>query len=280
MKDNPTFSLIMATLGRDKEIVAFCKSLASQSYKNYDLIIVDQNDDDRVIPIVEEFKTQFPITHIRSSQKGLSHNRNIGLQYAHGDIIAFPDDDCEYKNDTLKNVLDYLHQYDFVSFSLTNDVEDRFKFYNKTHSFEINPKTFYYAGPSYVLFINKDALSNFKFDEKLGCGTEFGAGEESDMVLFMLSKNKKGFFSCENRIYHPYKDPSKYKQRAYLYALGYGALYKKAVFVYHFHSLFLQFLKMLLKNILAIIVIPDKTYRLKIFWKKIEGFIQYKREII
>ncbi len=35
------FSLILATLGRDKEVTNFLESLKNQSYKNFELIVVD-----------------------------------------------------------------------------------------------------------------------------------------------------------------------------------------------------------------------------------------------
>ena len=45
-------SLVMATLGRVREIEDFVQSLTSQTYKDYELIIVDQNPDDRLIPVI------------------------------------------------------------------------------------------------------------------------------------------------------------------------------------------------------------------------------------
>ena len=276
MSDNLKFSLIMATLGRDKEIAAFCKSLAAQTYKNYELIIVDQNDDERLIPIIEAYETKFSINHIRSLQKGLSHNRNIGLQYALGDIIAFPDDDCEYKSDTLEKALEYLKSYDFVSFCRSNNIDDKSKSYPNNHSFLIIPRKFFYAGPSYTLFMRKYALENFKFDEQMGCGAYYGSGEESDMVLYMLSKNKRGYFSCENRIYHPYKNPSDDYDRLFSYALGFGALYKKAVTSYRFKFLYFQFLKFLTINILSILLGRKRKENKMALYGKIKGFISYK----
>ena len=41
------FSLILASKGRDIELVRFFENLILQTYKNYELIIIDQNQDDR-----------------------------------------------------------------------------------------------------------------------------------------------------------------------------------------------------------------------------------------
>jgi cellulose synthase/poly-beta-1,6-N-acetylglucosamine synthase-like glycosyltransferase len=48
-----TFSLIVATLGRTRELENLFKSLASQAYPNLECIIVDQNPDRRVKEIVD-----------------------------------------------------------------------------------------------------------------------------------------------------------------------------------------------------------------------------------
>ena len=40
------FSLVMATLGRSEEIKIFLDSLSDQDYKNFEIIIVNDNDRD------------------------------------------------------------------------------------------------------------------------------------------------------------------------------------------------------------------------------------------
>ena len=103
------FSLILATLGRDIEVEKFVLALMEQSYKEYELIIIDQNDDDRIKNIYRKYKNDLKIIYLHINQKGLSHARNIGLAYATGDIIAFPDDDCWYDSRLLERVRDYLN---------------------------------------------------------------------------------------------------------------------------------------------------------------------------
>ena len=74
------FSLVMATLGRSEEIKIFLDSLSAQDYKNFELIIVDQNERDILRDIVDEYKQKFYINHIRIREKGLSLARNIGIK--------------------------------------------------------------------------------------------------------------------------------------------------------------------------------------------------------
>lgn len=270
----------MATLGRDKEIVAFCKSLASQSQKNYELIIVDQNDDDRVIPIVEEFKTQFPITHIRSSQKGLSHNRNIGLQYAHGDIIAFPDDDCEYKTDTLEFVYKNLCFYDFVTVNSEDVQNPSLPKFSCEKEMKISVQNFFKVGISYGIFVKAEFLNGFSFDEELGVGARYGAGEDSDLILYLLAKKLNGFYFGTYFVLHPYKPlDNEDTRRAFSYALGCGAIYKKSISAYHNCEHLKVFFILLLKNCVGLLISHKRKYHFVSLKGKIKGFISYSKGV-
>ena len=89
------FSLILATVDRVLELGRFLDSLQDQIGVDYELIVVDQNQDDRLEALLESFRGTVELRHLHCA-KGLSKARNVGLAVASGDIIAFPDDDCVY----------------------------------------------------------------------------------------------------------------------------------------------------------------------------------------
>src|SRR5690349_10889036 len=98
-----TISLLLATVGRTAELENFLLHLDAQTYRCFELIVIDQNPDDRLVAILSEYGQRFPIRHCRSG-RGLSRARNVGLPAATGDVIAFPDDDCWYPPDLLQQV--------------------------------------------------------------------------------------------------------------------------------------------------------------------------------
>ncbi|MDD1632118.1 MAG: glycosyltransferase family 2 protein, partial [Methylococcaceae bacterium] len=98
-------SLVLATLGRDKELVDFLQSLLNQTYKNFELIIIDQNRDGKIDAIVELFKDCFDMKHVKVDFTGNARARDYGIGLVKGRIIAFPDDDCAYDKDVLKKVV-------------------------------------------------------------------------------------------------------------------------------------------------------------------------------
>src|SRR5579871_590427 len=97
------FSLIMATLGRVEQPEVFLSSLQRQTWRDFEVVLVDQNPDARLAPLAERYSRCFPLIHL-GSRPGLSRARNAALPYASGDIIGFPDDDCWYPPDLLERL--------------------------------------------------------------------------------------------------------------------------------------------------------------------------------
>ena len=75
----PRFSLIVATITRTHELKRLLESLTRQEFSDYEVILVDQNHDDRLQDVIEEFFGRVPVLRI-SSPKGVSRARNKGLQ--------------------------------------------------------------------------------------------------------------------------------------------------------------------------------------------------------
>lgn len=97
------FSLICGTAGRITELEFMLRSLASQTAKDYELILVDQNVDERAARVIETLPDEMSIRRL-TARPGLIAALNIGLLQAKGDILGFPDDDCWYSPDFLASL--------------------------------------------------------------------------------------------------------------------------------------------------------------------------------
>lgn len=106
----------MPTINVTTELDLFLKSLKAQTYKNFELIVVDQNEGYDVFEIVKNYEEDFKIKYVRSDEKGLSLNRNRGLVLMEGEIAGFPDDDCEYQPDTLEKVISFFKRKKIIKF--------------------------------------------------------------------------------------------------------------------------------------------------------------------
>lgn len=91
-------SAIITTHNRNPRIVlSAVKSVLNQTYKNLEIIVVDDSTDD--YPLRENVETEIRklskrIVFLKHSEcKGACAARNTGLAFAHGDFVAFLDDD-------------------------------------------------------------------------------------------------------------------------------------------------------------------------------------------
>jgi len=222
------FSLIMATYGRSKEIENFLISIKNQTYKNFELILIDQNEDDKAYRVIKEFLNDFKIIYFKVNFKGLSKARNYGINYISGDIIAFPDDDCEYPNNLLENVKNFFENNNFEILSgMAIDRSTNKETLNRWLKFSsiINSINILRTITAPCLFIKNKNKSDIYFDENFGVGSNFPSSEEMDLIFRLLKKGYKGYFERKIFIYHPYKEDS--KERAYYYGIGMGAFFRK-----------------------------------------------------
>lgn len=237
MIDSIKISLIMATLNRKLEVKRMLMSLSKQTYKDFEVIIVDQNKENFLDGVIREFSS-LDIKHIRIDKKGLSLARNIGLNYIDGDIVGFPDDDCQYKENTLNEVVKFFNEYNNVE-AVTGNIIRNIDTNPGNEVVFVNKYSIWKRGISFTMFFRKNVIERVgKFDEILGVGsgTPYGSGEETDYMLRAIEM--KIPFCNTNRIlvYHPeeqWKNDT-FPQKVYSYAKGriyvlkkhnYGSLY-------------------------------------------------------
>lgn len=86
-------------------------SVINQTYRNLEIIIVDNGSTDGSGEICDEYKTDPRVTVIHQKNLGLSGARNTGMNMATGSIISFLDSDDAFHPEmiqrTVKTILDY-----------------------------------------------------------------------------------------------------------------------------------------------------------------------------
>lgn len=227
------FSLIMPTIGRVRETERFLQSLVAQKRDDVEVIVVDQNADDRIVPLVAEYGRHFPILHLRETQCGLSHARNIALPKAHGEIVGFPDDDCVYPDGLLGRVAEFFdatpHWAGVVGrvYDLQEDA-NAFEPCGGDRSQEVDYGKAYKDSVSCALFFRGPVAARFRFDEQIGAGagTPWDGGEETDFVFQCLDAGYRFYYDATLIVRHPnpYKKNNFRKQvhREYTHGVGKG----------------------------------------------------------
>lgn len=275
-------SLIMATYGRYDEIKEFLNSLLNQSYKNYELIIVDQNDKISLEPIIKEYSGRIDIKYL-TSEKGLSRARNVGLNYVTGDIVGFPDDDCVYSPETLnrvykefsRNEIDGIVGQTVPTFS-NKLISSESKKAGEGNLKQLNIYNVWFHGISYTIFLSKGAIEKIGiFDEQLGVGsgTRYGSGEETDYLIRGIKLGLKIFYDKELEIKHPEINMSdrNIHKKAYSYSIGRMYVLRK----HRYNKIFI--LANIIYPILKLICNVFSRHKVRYFWYQFLGRIENVR---
>ncbi|MFZ0888493.1 MAG: glycosyltransferase, partial [Candidatus Binataceae bacterium] len=87
----PLISVVICAYNAERTMRDCLESLRRLDYPNYEVVIVDDGSRDRTAEISMDFP-EFRL--IRQPNKGLAIARNVGMQAARGEIIAYTDSDC------------------------------------------------------------------------------------------------------------------------------------------------------------------------------------------
>jgi GT2 family glycosyltransferase len=227
-------SLILTTKARVAEIERFVRCLAQQRYAYLELIVVDQNEDNRLEATFIQSNFPFPIIHLRS-EAGLSHGRNVGLASATGDILAFPDDDCWYPEGLLARVVSEFESHPLVDGFTGRSEDGRGQASGGSfsrHQSQVNLKNVWKKGISYTIFLRSSVFAAVgPFDEQLGVGahTRFGSGEETDYLIRTIKLGFNIQYLPDMVVFHP--NPilysRKHRHKAFRYGVGMGRVLSK-----------------------------------------------------
>lgn len=103
----PMVSVIMPAYNAEKTIFTAVQSVLNQTYRNFELIVVDDLSSDNTEQIIRQFDDS-RIVYIKNNEnKGASFSRNRGVSLATGKWIAFLDSDDYWRSDKLKKQMDF-----------------------------------------------------------------------------------------------------------------------------------------------------------------------------
>jgi len=220
-------SLIVATVHRVDELDRFLCSLEGQSAGDFEVIVVDQNSDDRLLPLFRDHN-RLPIRHLRSA-RGLSRARNVGLRAASGSFIAIPDDDCWYPADLLASVAGWFDanpRFGLLGTSLRTAEGRPAGPRSPAASCPGTKRNVWSCAVSTALFLRRavaDAVGGFNEDMGVGAATVYQSGEETDYVLRALEHGFDLWYEASFIVHHPPLDSIvRLRKTTYPFALGTG----------------------------------------------------------
>lgn len=99
-------SVIIPTYNEEKTILDCLESLGEQTYKDFEIIIVDDGSTDKTRELVRNLTRLIPdLKLLRQKHKGAGAARNRGARRAKGDILVFVDADMTFDKDFIKKLI-------------------------------------------------------------------------------------------------------------------------------------------------------------------------------
>src|SRR5690606_27530759 len=108
---SPLVSVIIPCFNHEKYIKECLLSVINQSYKNVQLIVIDDGSTDRSVEIIKELKQQNDFIFEEQLNSGISKTLNKAItKYAEGEYIAILASDDYWHSDKLSKQVSFIEQ--------------------------------------------------------------------------------------------------------------------------------------------------------------------------
>lgn len=205
---NLKFSIIIAVFNRKEELRELLESLAKQTLKEFEVIVVDDGSTVALRPLTEEFSGALDLKYFYKENTGPGRSRNFGCQKAAGDYFIFLDSDTIAPPDYLEKVSlelqnNFVHAYggpdkagkDFsplqqaISYSMTSLLTTGGIRGRKKHIGKFQPRSF-------NMGISREAF------QKTGGFGILRIGEDPDLSMRLWKKGYETRLFSEAEVFH------------------------------------------------------------------------------
>jgi glycosyltransferase involved in cell wall biosynthesis len=105
----PLVSVIIPAFNRELTIARSVKSALNQTYKNLEIVVVDDGSSDDTLKALRQFADRIKV--VSQQNAGPSRARNLGASHARGAILAFLDSDDEWLPQKVEKQVDLMQAY-------------------------------------------------------------------------------------------------------------------------------------------------------------------------
>ena len=209
----PSISVLVSTRNRPEQVVNCVRRILATADADFELIVIDQSPREQREQARQAIGIDQRMRWIETSTQGLSASRNVGLSFVSAPIVAFTDDDCEVAPNWLPSIRGEFQadeSLDMIFGAVMLRPEDRASGY--AAEFEPITRTEFighvpdiseqWGIGANMAFRRKIFERVGRFDELLGAGSAFYAGEEIDLTIRAFSQGFKAVYTPEVRVLH------------------------------------------------------------------------------
>ncbi|TYP95601.1 Glycosyltransferase, catalytic subunit of cellulose synthase and poly-beta-1,6-N-acetylglucosamine synthase [Fodinibius salinus] len=155
------FSVVIPVYNRPQEVDELLESLTSQTYTNFEVLIIEDGSEDHCKEVVKSYKKELDIRYYFKENSGQGFSRNYGFERAKGDFFVVFDSDCLIPSHYFETVNNYLKKHSLdayggpdrkhksftpvqkaISYAMTSPITTGGIRGNKNHAGTFHPRSF------------------------------------------------------------------------------------------------------------------------------------------
>jgi len=161
MKKNPQISIVIPVYNVEKYIDRCIKSILNQTYKDYELILINDGSTDSSLKIIKEYEKKYNFIKVFDQKNsGPAITRNKGIEESCGKYIMFVDSDDYLDLDFLENYINNIKDNDIVIGGFRKVDDNKVLFKRKLIDCEFSK--YIVTGPVCHLY-RRDLIKNVRF---------------------------------------------------------------------------------------------------------------------
>lgn len=224
---NPTLSIVIAIYNRKDELFELLNSLAFQSDKDFEVIVVDDGSKIALLPTVELFQDRLNIQFFRKENTGPGLSRNYGSFRANGEYLIFLDSDVIVETDYIAEVKKNIELYKPDAFGGSDKAHKGFNLMQKAISYAMtslfttggirgNKKGIGKFQPrSFNMGVKRDVF------REVGGFSDLRIGEDPDLSMTLWEKGYSTAFFDTIAVYHKRRtDFGKFSRQVYQFGVA------------------------------------------------------------
>lgn len=206
-------SVILPIYNSELYLIDALESLKNQTYKNFEVIIIDNCSNDNSIKLCKKYDNCFQTKILSTNNFGIiAKSRNLGIKYANGSIISFLDSDDYWEKNKLLEVSNFFSKYNIdvfchneIAVSIKNKYIKRLKYGPDSKNLYKKLLMFGNRLSTSAVSINKSFLieNNLFFSEN----KNFNTAEDYELWLNLAKFNAR-FNFCNKYLGYYRVDPN------------------------------------------------------------------------
>lgn len=177
-------SIIITCYNKEKYITKCIESVISQTYKNLEIIIIDDGSKDSSAAIIEKYKNSYKnIKTVIKENEGVSKARNLGIKLANGSKIIFIDGDDYVEKEYIEELMKYknndlvicgYNQFSEQNISTNKPVNQEIYINQKIVDVLLNKEYMIYTAVPYLKLFSLDIIkkNDICFNENMNYGED------------------------------------------------------------------------------------------------------------